>query len=152
MISVSFFLPQAVCQQDTLVEQFGFRRDEIISAKLYLGANNPAGLATSSHATERVAERWPPELLYGPTNHTCQGYGPGRQLRWAQQMDFCLSRLRLTNKETDPAAIPAWKQTRRLRAAHGCFCLTEEERRNSKTPTIYDLFLVRKNSLFNQKL
>lgn len=116
MISVcsfSFFLPQAVCQQDTLVEQFGFRRDEIISAKLYLGANNPAGLATSSYATERGAERRPRELLYGPTNHTCQGYGPGRQLRWAQQMDFCLSRLQLTNKETDPAAISASKQTRR---------------------------------------
>lgn len=83
------------------------------------------------------------ELLYGPTNHTCQGYGPGRQLRWAQQMGLCLSRSQLTNKETDPAAISASQQTQktiRLRAAHGCLRLTEEEHCNDETSTKYDLF------------
>lgn len=75
---------------------------------MYLGANNPAGLASSSYVTERGrrAALWPhkPHL---------SGIRAWETAQMGTTNGLCLSRLQLTNKETDPAAIPASKWTQR---------------------------------------
>lgn len=60
-----------------LVKQFGFRRDEIIEAKLCLGANTPAGLAIRSYVTERGAERWPRCCFMAPQTTLVRDTGLG---------------------------------------------------------------------------
>lgn len=73
----------------------------------------PAGLATSSYVAEHGAERWAAELLYGHHKPHLSGIRGWETAQMGTTNGLCLSRLQLTNNETDPAAISASTQTQR---------------------------------------
>lgn len=129
--SFSFFCHEQFVKKDMIVKQFGFRRDEIIKAKLYLGAKT-SPLKPLVHTEQSAGLRDGCRAALWPHKPHLSGIRAWETAQMGTTNGLCLGRLQLTNKETDLAAISASKRTRR--SIRHC---------NTKTATIYDWFLVK---------
>lgn len=85
------------------------------------GVNKPVSLATSSYVTEDRAERWWQCRFMAPSNHTCQGNSPIRQLRRPRTNRLCLYGLQLPWLYSI-FTLCADLEKYQLAHTHCCFC------------------------------